>query len=149
MKNSIKTLVALFFAAFILSLTGCKKEPADLIIGSWQELEAVYTETINGETNYPESLLEPGEVVTMTFNKDNTYTSKSVLGDDVNVTSGTWSIVDNKLTFTQDEEELGISSMTFDIELLDKKDMTIVCNESGTQLGITYNINITIKMKRI
>lgn len=149
MKNSIKALAVLFFAAFIMSLTGCKKEPADLIIGTWQEMEAFYTQTINGETDDPESMLEPGDVVTMTFNKDNTYTTKSVSGDSVDEDSGTWSIVDNKLTIKEADEDFGVTTMTFDIELLDKKNMTLVYEESSSELGMTYSVNITIKMKRI
>ena len=81
--------------------------------------------------------------------RDIAYTTKSVSGDSVDEDSGTWSIVDNKLTIKEADEDFGVTTMTFDIELLDKKNMTLVYEESSSELGMTYNVNITIKMKRI
>ena len=132
------TLMALVCAIFILSLTGCKKDYAEMIIGTWQETEAIYTEKVNGETTDTYSLIEPGETITLTFNMDNTY--KTVSEDGTYEDTGTWSITDDKLTIFEDD-----FGMTFDIEKLDKKNLTIVYNEE-----FSYgNVSIVIKMKRI
>ena len=130
--------MALVCAIFILSLTGCKKDYAEMIIGTWQETEAIYTEKVNGETTDTYSLIEPGETITLTFNMDNTY--KTVSEDGTYEDTGTWSITDDKLTIFEDD-----FGMTFDIEKLDKKNLTIVYNEE-----FSYgNVSIVIKMKRI
>ncbi|MBR5652144.1 MAG: lipocalin family protein [Bacteroidales bacterium] len=138
MKKHVMTLMALVCAIFILSLTGCKKDYAEMIIGTWQETEAIYTEKVNGETTDTYSLIEPGETITLTFNMDNTY--KTVSEDGTYEDTGTWSITDDKLTIFEDD-----FGMTFDIEKLDKKNLTIVYNEE-----FSYgNVSIVIKMKRI
>ena len=109
-----------------------------MIIGTWQETEAIYTEKVNGETTDTYSLIEPGETITLTFNMDNTY--KTVSEDGTYEDTGTWSITDYKLTIFEDD-----FGMTFDIEKLDKKNLTIVYNEE-----FSYgNVSIVIKMKRI
>ena len=69
---------------------------------------------------------------------DNTY--KTVSEDGTYEDTGTWSITDYKLTIFEDD-----FGMTFDIEKLDKKNLTIVYNEE-----FSYgNVSIVIKMKRI
>jgi uncharacterized lipoprotein YehR (DUF1307 family) len=148
MKKNMKILAAIVGVIVILSLTGCKKEPANLIIGTWQETEVTYTETVNGETSEPLSMLEPGETVTMTFNKDNTYTGKTVSEDITFDVTGTWFIEDNKITITQNEDDLGFGSMIYDIDLLDKKNMTLIYTETDEE-DSSHTASIVIKMKRI
>ena len=143
MRKHFMTLMALVCAIFILSLTGCKKDPAEMIIGTWQETEAIYTEKVNGEITDTYSLIEPGETITMTFNMDNTYTTKTVSEDGTYEDTGTWSITDDKLTIFEDD-----FGMTFDIEKLDKKNLTIVYNEEFSY-GNKYSVSIEMKMKRI
>ena len=114
-----------------------------MIIGTWQETEAIYTEKVNGEITDTYSLIEPGETITMTFNMDNTYTTKTVSEDGTYEDTGTWSITDDKLTIFEDD-----FGMTFDIEKLDKKNLTIVYNEEFSY-GNKYSVSIEMKMKRI
>ena len=140
MRKHFMTLMALVCAIFILSLTSCKKDYAEMIIGPWQETEVIYTVTFNGETSEPFSMLEPDETITVTFNMDNTYTKRTVCEYGSHEDTGTWSITDDKLTIFEDD-----FGMTFDIEKLDKKNLTIVYNEE-----FSYgNVSIVIKMKRI
>ena len=140
MKKHFMTLMALVCAIFILSLTGCKKDPAEMIIGTWQETEAIYTEKVNGEITETYSLIEPGETITMTFNMDNTYTEKTVSEDYNYEYTAIWSIVDDKLTTID-----GDYVMTFDIDHLNKNNMTLVYTDDDGK----YSVSIVIKMKRI
>lgn len=81
--KALKTMAAVVLAALTLSLTGCSKDPEDLIIGTWLETEITMTVTESGRTQ-TESLLEEGMVVEMTMKEDNTYVtySKYVDGDE-------------------------------------------------------------------
>ena len=148
--KSIKTIAAVVFAALTLSLTGCSKDPEDLIIGTWEETEATYTETHNGNTE-THSMIEAGETVEITFNKDLTYTSvyHSNVGDSED--HGTYSISGDKLTFTSTIEFGGESETTtevYNIDNIDKKNMTLSASESMTFEGETYSYSIKIVCKK-
>ena len=136
------TLMAIVCAIFILSLTGCKKDYAEMIIGTWQETESICTEKVNGEITDTYSLFEPGETFTMTFKKDNTYTAKTVNEHGTFEDMGTWFIEDDKITITDIDDVVG---MTFNIDQLEKKNLTIVYTEEFDK----YVISIEMKMKRI
>lgn len=148
--KSIKTLAAIAFAALTLSLTGCSKDPEDLIIGTWIETEATYTENDNGEIT-TQSMLEEGESLEMTFNKDLTYTSiyHSNAGDSEE--HGTYSVSGDKLSITSTIEFDGESETTtevFNIDNIDKKNMTISMGETMTFGEETYSYTIKIVLKK-
>jgi hypothetical protein len=65
-----KVFSILMVAMFATAMFSCSKDAEDLIIGTWEETEATYNQTINGEAQDPISMLEPGETVTITFKDD-------------------------------------------------------------------------------
>ena len=139
-----KVFSILMVALFATAAVSCSKDTEDLIIGSWNEEEVIYSYVLNGVAQEPMSMLEPGETATITFNEDRTYNSiyHSTVGDAED--SGTWSYADNKLTIISDG-----SPMVYDIDHIDKNNMTLIYNEEGEEDGDTYSVTISMKMKRI
>ena len=123
-------MAAVVLAALTLSLTGCSKDPEDLIIGTWLESEITMTVTESGRTQ-TESLLEEGMVVEMTMKEDNTYVtySKYVDGDE-STDTGTWSITDDKLTMNSSDDVFEFGPQVYTIEKLTKKDLILVQKEA-------------------
>ena len=142
MKKSLKTIAAVVCAALTLCLTGCQKDPEDLIIGTWSEDEITYTLTQGGSTmTLP--MTEPGETTEITFKEDKTYTSiyHSVDGDAEG--SGTWSITGNTITFT---DEFG--PVAYNIDKLDKKVCQLSYTETDEDEDGPFTATIVIKMTR-
>ena len=123
-------MAAVVLAALTLSLTGCSKDPEDLIIGTWLETEITMTVTESGRTQ-TEWLLEEGMVVEMTMKEDNTYVtySKYVDGDE-STDTGNWSITDDKLTMTSSDDVFEFGPQVYTIEKLTKKDLILVQKEA-------------------
>ena len=142
MKRTFKTIVAVFVAALTLSLTGCQKDPEDLILGTWLENEVTMTYTQGGQSMTLPGL-EQGETVEMTFNEDGTYKSVYHSNDGESEDNGTWSIKDNKLTTVSEGE-----AITFNIDLLDKKNCNLSYTESDEDEDGPYTISIVIEMTR-
>lgn len=144
--KSIKTFAAFFCAALMMSLVGCSKDPEDLIIGTWDETSVIYTETVDGVTGEPISMLESGEKTTITFNEDKTYTSTYVSNVGTSTDAGTYLIEDGKLTITANDYPI---SMVYTIDNIDKKDMTLTNTETWTDDGVSYSTTIRIVLKKI
>ena len=142
MKKTLKTLVAVICGVLTLSLTACQKDAAELILGTWIETEATYTQTQNDET-ISFSMLDPGETVEMTFKNDGTYTTvyHSVIGDSDN--NGTWSINEDNITMT---DEMGTS--VYHIDQLDKKTCVLSYSESDEDEDGPYTATIVTKLTR-
>ena len=123
-------MAAVVLAALTLSLTGCSKDPEDLIIGTWLESEITMTVTESGRTQ-TESLLEEGMVVEMTMKEDNTYvTYRKYVDGDESTDTGTWSITDDKLTMTSSDDVFEFGPQVYTIEKLTKKDLILVQKEA-------------------
>ena len=141
MKIVFSILMAAMFATAMFS---CSKDAEDLIIGTWEETEVTYTENVNGEVREL-SMLEPGEVTTITFKDDHTFTSVYHSNDgDSDEDGGTWSVDGDKLIIVD-----GDDTMAYNIDNIDKKSLTISYSESEVEEGISYTASIVIKMKRI
>lgn len=140
-----KVFSILMVAMFATAMFSCSKDAEDLIIGTWEETEATYNQTINGEAQDPISMLEPGETVTITFKDDHTFTSVYHSNEgDGEEDGGSWSVDDDKLTMTD-----GFGTMTYHIDNIDKKSMSLTYSESGEEDGQTYTTTIVMKMKRV
>lgn len=141
MKKVFSILMAAMFATAMFS---CSKDAEDLIIGTWEETEVTYTENVNGEVREL-SMLEPGEVTTITFKDDHTFTTVYHSNDgDSDEDGGSWSVDGDKLIIVD-----GDDTMAYNIDNIDKKNLTISYSESGEEDGISYTASIVIKMKRI
>ena len=126
----MKTFMAVVLAALTLSLTGCTKDPEDLIIGTWVETEITMTMVENGQTHV-ESMLEEGLTVEMTMKEDNTYVSLSKYeSGEESTDTGTWSINDDQLTMTSNDDIFDFGPQVYTIEKLTKKDLILVQKEA-------------------
>lgn len=147
MKKAFKTAMAVLCTALIVSLTGCQKEPEDLIVGTWIETEATYSITQNSETNSM-SLLEEGETVEIVFNKNNTYSSVYHSNEGDSSESGTWSISGKKLTLIATEGGLDTDPQVFNIDNIDKKNMVLSRSESDEDEDGPYTVTIVMKLSK-
>ena len=130
MKKATKLMVAAFCAILTLCLTGCNKDPEDLIIGTWVETEITMTVTEGGQTQ-TESLLEEGMVAEMTMKEDNTYVAYNKYDNgDESTDTGTWSITDDKLTMTSSDDMFDFGPQVYTIEKLTKKDLVLTQKET-------------------
>ena len=150
MKKHLKTLAVLICAAFALLFTQCSKAPEDLIIGSWI-LE--YTETTEIEDEVTETEIETpeeGERTIITFKKDLTMVIEETEIEDgdtqVTTSHGTYLITDNTLTLYSEDADM--DSATFNIDLLDRKAMTLSASSAFDVYGHHYEYIFKIQLKR-
>ena len=141
-----KALSILVIALFAMTMVSCNKgnETENLIVGKWQQTEVIATETLNGVTADPVSMLEPGETTTLTFKKNHTYTSVWHSNEgDVN-SKGTWSAEGDTMTMSD-----GFGSVDYFIETLDKSFMVLTYSETEVENGVPHTLYIVMKMKRL
>ena len=149
--KTIKTLVAVAFAALTLSLTGCSKDPEDLIIGSWEVTDMTFSMTSSATPDQPwtETITpENGESTVLTFKKDGTLTIVDTDADGTTTETGTYDVDDDKLTMTYKDEDGDTVNDTFTITTIDKKKMTLNESATGTEEGVTYTESLTINLKK-
>jgi len=91
--------------------------------------------------NYTETNADSLEPYKLTFEDDNTYTEHDQLNTEVE--SGTWSISGDVLTVNTPDTTLSLTLNTLN---KDNLSMTINIIESGTEDGITFDINIDQKV---
>ena len=144
----MKTLAAVCIAA--LTLVSCSKDPEDLIIGSWDVTDGTITSTISGmgpeyDGTHTYNVLDEGDKVTYTFNKDLTFTCVSVMDGESETETGTYVVADNKITLKNAQGENGGE---YEIKTIDKKNMTWYVSESETDEDGSYTIEMTINFKK-
>ena len=161
MKKAMKFLTVAFVAALALAVTGCQKDPEDLIIGSWQVESQVYTTTTGSRTHTETETPQPGESVVLTFNKDLSFVGTMTWTEDGETVSethhGTYSISGDQVAMTvtsswQDdygEWHSEVDTETFTIKTLDKKVLVLVMTETETEDGVTVTYSDEINLKRI
>ena len=149
----------MFVAAAAMMFVSCDKEnntpsgndtPSDnngpqteeLIVGSWNENEALYIYTQGGICDTT-SMFEEGESIEITFNADKTYSSLYHSTDGDSEDHGTWSVSGNTITFT---DEFG--PIIYTIDQLDASVFNITYSEEGEDEDGTYTLNIVVRMTR-
>ena len=151
MKKSLKTLAVLLCAALALLFTQCSKAPEDLIIGSWIIECTENTQIQDDETETEIETPEEGEQIVLTFNKDNTVVIEETEIEDgtthITTSRGTYLIADNKLTLINNDEG-DYDSQTYDIDLLDRKAMTLSISEAYDLYGHHYEYIFKIQLKK-
>ena len=152
MKKSIKALAILICAAFALCFTQCTKSPEDLIIGSWILEYTEITSVYDDQTEIEQETPDEGEQVVFTFNKDLSMTMEDTEVENgtthTDISNGTYLITDNTITMTVVDEDGDVETLNFNIDLLDKKEMTLSQTQTDTFLGHTYTITVKVQMKR-
>lgn len=148
--KSIKTLVSVAFAALTLSLTGCSKDPEDLIIGDWEMTSIVWTLSSSESPEPWSETITPneGESTVFTFNKDNTMVMVDVTAEGTDTQSGTYKVDDDKLSMTYVDEDGDTVTDTYTIDKIDKKSMTISESASATEDGVTYSESVVVNFTR-
>ena len=96
---------------------------------------------IDSVINYTETNADSLDPYKLTFEDDNTYTEHDQLNTEVE--SGTWSISGDVLTVNTPDTTLSLTLNTLN---KDNLSMTINIIESGTEDGITFDINIDQKV---
>jgi len=149
----------MFVAAAAMMFASCDKEnntpsgndtPSDnngpqteeLIVGSWNENEALYIYTQGGICDTT-SMFEEGESIEITFKADKTFSSVYHSTDGDAEDNGTWAVSENTITLT---DEFG--PMNYNIEQLDASVFNITYSDEGQDEDGHYSINIKIKMTR-
>ena len=150
MKKNLRTLAILICAAFTLCFTQCTKSPENLIIGSWILEYTETTTTYDDQTQINHQTPDEGEQVVFTFNKDLSLVMEDTKVENgnthVTTSRGSYLITDNTITMTSEDE--GDEPVTYNIDLLDKKEMTLSMTQTGTSLGHTITVTAKIQMKR-
>jgi len=152
MKKTFKFFLAVAFTALTVGLVGCSKDAEDLIIGDWDVQNMVYSYTISGltgdyavmnGTNSDTITMDPGESATISFKKDGTVTLVNVSEGETETDNGTYTIKDNKLTMTVDNDP-----QTYDITKISKSELVLTASESieeyDEDLGQTYKMEMTL-----
>ncbi len=160
MKKTLMSIAVIFCAAMAMTLTSCKKDAEDLIIGDWELVNMEMTTSVSGLTgeyamyNQDTTMVETpeaGESQTMTFKKDGTVTIVSVYADEnENETeNGTYSIEGDNITLTVDNKP-----ETYKLTI-DKKTMSFFSSQSDQmQLSedqiatVFYSAKINFKKKK-
>lgn len=149
----------MFVAAAAMMFASCDKEdnkptgndtPDDnlsqteeMIVGSWNETEALYILTQNGTCDTT-SMFEEGESIEMTFKADKTYTSIYHSTDGDSEDNGTWSVGGDKLILTTE-----FGPMAYAIDQLDDAILNLTYSDEGEDEDGPYTLNIIIRMTRI
>lgn len=130
MKKVFKLFTVVCFVAALASMTSCTKSQEDLIIGSWKA-----TSVTSEPANPFISLLNN---TVFTFNADNTCTIlvASFGEEEDDITKGTYTIADSKLTITADGE-----TMACDVKTLDKKKLIFSITETDEDGTMTVTFD--------
>ena len=147
MKKTLMTIAVIFCAAIAITLTSCKKDAEDLIIGEWNYVNAEITTSVSGLTGMyaiynsdTTEIEEPeeGELQTMTFRKDGTVSTYIVeKGEEPRTQDGTYVIDGENLAITYDE-----STENFKF-VVDKKNLTLTMEDTN-QLEFTEDQVATV-----
>lgn len=153
MKKNLMSIAVIFCAAMAMTLTSCKKDAEDLIIGDWELVNAEVTSSVSGltgeyaEYNQDTTMVEApeaGESQTMTFKKDGTVNVVSIYLDESENENenGTYSIDGDKITLTFDNRP-----ETFKLDI-DKKTMSLSYSETEQmQLDVDQIATVSLSIK--
>lgn len=133
MKKSIFTII-IAACASLFALTSCQKEPADLLVGSW-EMTAVKL-TSEGMTVEIDPVELMGGIPTFTFSADGIFAVSVEEEGEVYSESYNYSVVDGdpaQLMLTVEGE-----SMTMTIKQLDNTTLILSSNEDGVSMDMTF-----------
>ena len=150
MKNAMKFLTVAFVAVVTLAVTGCQKDPEDLIIGTWNATTAYATTTITGfgeefdGTSIDTVTFAEGDY-SFTFNKDNTLVLHSVDEESgaAEDTQATYTISDKKVTITIEGQ-----SQEMTITEISKKDLVLTFSISMAQDEASMTMDTEMHFKK-
>ena len=134
--KTMKFFAAMCCAAIVFAFTGCSKDNAKDIIGSWSLQSTTVTETFNGQSHTETETLEEGESSIYTFNEDNSYSNVITYDGQSYTRTGTYSISGDKLTINTVDFDGEAETYTCTVKI-DGNDMTLTFTESQNGFTIT------------
>lgn len=159
MKKTLMTIAVIFCAAMAMTLTSCKKDAEDLIIGDWELVNMEMTNSVSGLTgNYAmyngdtTAIEEPeaGESQTMTFKKDGTVTIVTIEPEEETQTeNGTYTIENENITLTVNNEsqvfQLAVDKKTLSLTMADTQQLQLAEDQVAT---MSYVLKMNFKKKK-
>lgn len=153
------TIAVIFCAAMAMTLTSCKKDAEDLIIGDWELVNMEMTNSVSGLTgNYAmyngdtTAIEEPeaGESQTMTFKKDGTVTIVTIEPEEETQTeNGTYTIENENITLTVNNEsqvfQLAVDKKTLSLTMADTQQLQLAEDQVAT---MSYVLKMNFKKKK-
>lgn len=153
------TIAVIFCAAMAMTLTSCKKDAEDLIIGDWELVNMEMTTSVSGLTgNYAmyngdtTAIEEPeaGESQTMTFKKDGTVTmSSSDPEEGTQTENGTYTIENENITLTVNNEsqvfQLAVDKKTLSLTMTNTQQLPFAEDQVAT---MSYVVKMNFKKKK-
>ena len=159
MKKTLMSIAVIFCAAMAMTLTSCKKDAEDLIIGDWDYVNAEIKYTVSGLTgeyamyNQDTTAIEEpeaGESQTITFRKDGTFTMSSTYPEEGTQTeNGTYTIENENITLTVNNEpqvfQLAVDKKTLSLTLTETQQLPLEENQVAT---MTYSVKMNFNKKK-
>ena len=153
------TIAVIFCAAMAMTLTSCKKDAEDLIIGDWELVNMEMTNSVSGLTgeyamyNRDTSMVETpeaGESQTMTFKKDGTVTIVTIEPEEETQTeNGTYTIENENITLTVNNEsqvfQLAVDKKTLSLTMADTQQLQLAEDQVAT---MSYVLKMNFKKKK-
>ena len=151
MKKVLRVF-ALFVAVFAMaSLTSCKKDNADLIIGKWQFDKATITVTVDDPTyqefldaffgDFNEEMNEEMKGATLEFKSDNTLIATSIDSETHETETDTYS-------YTVEGDKLSFDGEVMTITTLTKKSLVLEMSDTFDEDGISGKVVEILEFKR-
>lgn len=153
------TIAVVFCAAMAMTLTSCKKDAEDLIIGDWELVNMEMTTSVsgltgnyamyNGDTTAIEKP-EAGESQTMTFKKDGTVTIVTIEpGEETQTENGTYTIENENITLTVNNEsqvfQLAVDKKTLSLTMANTQQLPLAEDQVAT---MSYVVKMNFKKKK-
>jgi hypothetical protein len=159
MKKTLMSIAVIFCAAMAMTLTSCKKDAEDLIIGDWELVNMEMTTSVSGLTgeyamyNQDTTMVETpeaGESQTMTFKKDGTVTIVTIEPEEETQTeNGTYTIENENITLTVNNEsqvfQLAVDKKTLSLTMADTQQLQLAEDQVAT---MSYVVKMNFKKKK-
>jgi hypothetical protein len=138
MQKTLVRFVSIGFVATAMIFTACKKESGksneEKIVGKWTQDAAYYDYNIGGISQKDTVVASEGDYIQ--FNSDKTVVAIS----EGEQSSGTWNILDNKLTITDPDVPF---APAYDIQKLTDNEMSLHLKQQDDDGYVEMTVHLT------